>query len=45
MRDLLRLPANNVDKLNVPGKALYLQTAGDRRPDVYFMEEQWFRAS
>ncbi|MDO8811502.1 MAG: glycine cleavage system aminomethyltransferase GcvT [Gallionella sp.] len=48
-RDFLRyLLANNVDKLTVPGKALYscmLLENGGVIDDliVYFMEEQWFR--
>ena len=49
VRDFLRyLLANNVDKLTVPGKALYscmLLKNGGGIDDliVYFMEEQWFR--
>src|SRR3990167_3272961 len=49
VRDFLRyLLANNVDKLTVPGKALYscmLLENGGVIDDliVYFMEEQWFR--
>ncbi|MDD5383270.1 MAG: glycine cleavage system protein T [Gallionella sp.] len=49
VRNFLRyLLANNVDKLTVPGKALYscmLLENGGVIDDliVYFMEEQWFR--
>ena len=49
VRDFLRtLLANNVDKLSVPGKALYscmLLPTGCVIDDliVYFLEEQWFR--
>lgn len=45
---LRRLVANNVDKLQVPGKALYscmLNEAGGVIDDliIYFMDENWFR--
>jgi aminomethyltransferase len=45
---LRRLLANNVDKLQTPGKALYscmLNEAGGVIDDliVYFMDETWFR--
>ncbi|MDD5330616.1 MAG: glycine cleavage system aminomethyltransferase GcvT [Sulfuricella sp.] len=49
IRDFLRhLLANNVDKLQIPGKALYscmLNPAGGVIDDliVYFMREDWFR--
>ena len=45
---LRRLVANNVDKLTVPGKALYtcmLNSAGGIIDDliIYFLSESWFR--
>ncbi|HEY9099835.1 MAG TPA: glycine cleavage system aminomethyltransferase GcvT [Thiobacillus sp.] len=45
---LRRLVANNIDKLQVPGKALYacmLNEAGGVIDDliIYFMDENWFR--
>ena len=49
VRDFLRgLVANNVDKLQTPGKALYscmLNEAGGVIDDliIYFMDENWFR--
>ncbi|MEQ1591217.1 MAG: glycine cleavage system aminomethyltransferase GcvT [Thiobacillaceae bacterium] len=49
VRDFLRgLVANNVDKLQTPGKALYscmLNEAGGIIDDliIYFMDEAWFR--
>jgi aminomethyltransferase len=49
VRDFLRgLVANNVDKLQIPGKALYscmLNEAGGVIDDliIYFMDEDWFR--
>ena len=49
VRDFLRgLVANNVDKLQTPGKALYscmLNDAGGVIDDliIYFMDETWFR--
>ena len=49
IRDFLRyLVANNIDKLQVPGKALYscmLNPAGGVIDDliIYFMREDWFR--
>ena len=49
VRDFLRgLVANNVDKLQTPGKALYscmLNEAGGVIDDliIYFMDEAWFR--
>ena len=49
VRDFLRsLVANNVDKLQTPGKALYscmLNEAGGVIDDliIYFMDESWFR--
>jgi aminomethyltransferase len=49
VRDYLRsLVANNVDKLQTPGKALYscmLNEAGGVIDDliIYFMDESWFR--
>ena len=48
-RDFLRqLVANNVDKLQLPGKALYscmLNEPGGVIDDliIYFMDEYWFR--
>ena len=49
VRDFLRgLVANNIDKLQTPGKALYscmLNEAGGVIDDliIYFMDENWFR--